>query len=115
MPAVQTAAAALAVHTAAGGAVLLGQPAVGVFPAAPAAIAPSFRSPTLARTHFFGPRPIAGIGVPLFVGPPAYYDPAYAAPPPVVYPPPRRHRRPRPRRRSGSSIRTGVTSCAAMV
>lgn len=67
---------------------VLGKPAIGVFPAAPAAIAPSFRSPTLPRTRFFGPRPIAGIGVPVYVGPPAYYDPAYAVPPVAYVAPP---------------------------
>ena len=67
-----------------GGAVL-GRPVVGVFPTAPAAIAPSFRNSTFVRTYHFGPRPVAGIGVPVWVGPPAFYDPAAYAPPPVVY------------------------------
>jgi hypothetical protein len=67
-----------------GGGTLLGKPAIGVFPAAPAAIAPSFRSPTLPRTRVFGPRPVAGFGVPVYVGPPAYYEPPVQAPP-VVY------------------------------
>jgi hypothetical protein len=64
---------------------VLGKPAIGVFPAAPAAIAPSFRSPTLPRTRFFGPRPIAGFGVPVYVGPPAFYETPVQAPSPVVY------------------------------
>lgn len=73
-----------------GGGAVFGRPAIGVFPTAPAAIAPSFRNATFARTHYFGPRAIAGVGVPVFVGPPAYYGPAEYAAPPIAYvaPPP---------------------------
>jgi len=63
-----------------GGAVL-GNPVVGVFPTAPAAIAPSFRNSNFVRTYYFGPRPVAAVGVPVWVGPPAFYDPAAYAPP----------------------------------
>ena len=64
---------------------MLGSPVVGVFPTAPAAIAPSFRNSTFQRTYFFGPRAVAGFGVPLWVGPPVFYDPAAYAPPPIAY------------------------------
>src|SRR5262245_7986199 len=75
------------------GGAFLGSPVFGVFPTAPAAIAPSFRNSTFQRTFFFGPpRVVAGVGLPVWVGPPGFYDPtAYAAPPvpyaapPVVY------------------------------
>ena len=68
-----------------GGGTVLGKPAIGVFPAAPAAIAPSFRNSTFPRTRFHGGRPVAAFGVPVYVGPPAYYDPSVEAPPPVAY------------------------------
>ena len=68
-----------------GGGGILGRPAIGVFPTAPAAIAPSFRNSTFARTRFFGPPLVVGAGVPLLVGPPAYYDPSAVALPPVAY------------------------------
>ena len=65
---------------------LTSRPSIGVFPGAPAAIAPSFRStPPRARVH--GYRPLSRAAVPVFVGPPAFYEPAYAEPP-VAYVPP---------------------------
>jgi hypothetical protein len=71
-----------------GGGTVLGHPIVGVYPAAPAAIAPSFRNPTFPRTSFHGPRAFAAVGVPVWVGPPAYYAPPAYAEPPVAYVPP---------------------------
>lgn len=93
-----------AVVVTGGGGAVFGRPIVGVFPTAPAAIAPSFRNATFARTRFFGPPLVAGVGVgvPMYVGPPAYYDPAAALPqvayavpvaaaaPPAPPPPPER-------------------------
>jgi hypothetical protein len=65
-----------------GGGTVLGRPVLGVYPTAPAAIAPSFRNSTYPRTRFHGPRALAAVGVPVYVGPPAYYAaPAYAEPP----------------------------------
>jgi hypothetical protein len=71
-----------------GGGTVLGRPIVGVYPTAPAAIAPSFRNSTYPRTRFHGPRPLAAVGVPVYVGPPAYYAPPAYAEPPVAYLPP---------------------------
>jgi hypothetical protein len=73
------------VATRGAGNVLLGAPAIGVHPTAPAAIAPSFRSPTLTTTRFIGPRLVPGFPLPVYVGAPSYFDPvAIVAAPPVA-------------------------------
>lgn len=70
-----------------GGGTVLGRPVLGVYPTAPAAIAPSFRNSTFPRTRFHGPQPLAAVGLPVYVGPPAYYAPPAYAEPPVAYVP----------------------------
>jgi hypothetical protein len=74
-----------AVTVTGGGGAVFGRPIVGVFPTAPAAIAPSFRNSTFPRTFFPGPRPVVAGAVPVYVGPPAYYDPWLAGAPQVAY------------------------------
>ena len=88
-------AASLALPAEAGGprrsAPILGQPVLGVHPAAPAAVAPSFRQP-VPRTRHHGVRPFAPFGVPVYGAPPVVYAaPAYVDVPavePLPSPPP---------------------------
>ncbi len=77
---------------------ILGDPIVRVYPGAPPAIAPSFRS-AIPQTRVFGFRPFGKFGVPVaYVTGPAFYEPlmyAEPAPPavaaaPVAPPPPER-------------------------
>jgi hypothetical protein len=78
-------ALASAAHASPPGGALLGRPVVGVHPGAPAAIAPSFRSP-VPRTRVPVVRSAPWAAVPVFVGPPVYYDPAYVVPPVALVP-----------------------------
>lgn len=56
------------------------RPIFGVFPGAPAAIAPSFPS-RIPTTRLRGFRAIPWAAAPIYGGPPAYYDPMYSVPP----------------------------------
>lgn len=72
------------VATRGAGNALLGLPAIGVYAAAPAAITPSFRSPTLSTTRLVGPRLIPGFPLPVYVGSPSYFDPVAVVAAPVA-------------------------------